>query len=444
MFELRVKILKAKLAFFLFLFLFVCFVKAQNLIKNGDFSQGLDYWITESRSFYTCGYWDTSNNYLEQASCRWNWRKTYQEVDLAGIRKNKMEFSFYGKAEISSRGTCIPCGCSGRCGKIGVYLYYYDINNNYLGKTLFYWYFYGVEESCCESSTFNLIYLDETNWKTWRWVVSDIIPSGVSLNDIEKIKVLINTYTGSYRKTIAYIDNIFLGETCRENQEVCELNEECCSSYCKEDYDGSGKWCADSTQCVHNGIIYNSGECSEAYVCDNGNWVEHCFDNVQNCDEEGVDCGGAYCEACLPEDVYLISPGWNLISIPAKGIGSIISDECKVFSEFYYYNSSTKKYQKVLWNELEGGKGYWLYSPFSEECSVKVSAYGEVVASDIKLKAGYNLIGSLKNYYSVDDIKGDCVIEEGPYTWDNGWRLSNLLKPKKGYWIKVSDDCEFG
>ena len=43
-----------------------------------------------------------------------------------------------------------------------------------------------------------------------------------------------------------------------------------------------------------------NGTCSGADICVGGVWVPHCSNGVKDCDETGVDCGGASCAACAP------------------------------------------------------------------------------------------------------------------------------------------------
>ena len=51
---------------------------------------------------------------------------------------------------------------------------------------------------------------------------------------------------------------------------------------CGDDEGATDTWC-------------NSGDGS----CIDGSWhSDHCFDGVQSCDEDGVDCGGDYCDSC--------------------------------------------------------------------------------------------------------------------------------------------------
>jgi hypothetical protein len=59
---------------------------------------------------------------------------------------------------------------------------------------------------------------------------------------------------------------------CKSNGETCLEGTECCSGYCKADYDGIGKWCCNQSYCAHDGTCYASGTISGNYYCDNGVW----------------------------------------------------------------------------------------------------------------------------------------------------------------------------
>jgi hypothetical protein len=56
----------------------------------------------------------------------------------------------------------------------------------------------------------------------------------------------------------------------------CDSNEECISNNCASDYTGSGKWCAPSGDCSHDGVTYSNGattcDDSTKETCDNGVW----------------------------------------------------------------------------------------------------------------------------------------------------------------------------
>ncbi|MCD6215960.1 MAG: PGF-pre-PGF domain-containing protein [Candidatus Aenigmarchaeota archaeon] len=75
--------------------------------------------------------------------------------------------------------------------------------------------------------------------------------------------------------------NPVVNGTALANGEVCDSNDDCASNRCVSDYDGSGKWCAASGDCYHDGTRYGDGEYSdECYdssnraMCDDGDWTK--------------------------------------------------------------------------------------------------------------------------------------------------------------------------
>ncbi|MDI6806682.1 MAG: hypothetical protein QMD14_02595, partial [Candidatus Aenigmarchaeota archaeon] len=150
-----------------------------------------------------------------------------------------------------------------------------------------------------------------------------------------------------------------------------------------------------------------------------------------------------------PEFSFVFKHGWNLISLSGMRITSIITDICNIFSkDFYYYNATTKKYIMLPWNQLEGGKGYFVYSPHISDCPVSLDVTGIVTIADIPpLIAGYNLIGTTSaTPYNISSIKGTCDIIDGPYYWDEvvqSWVYTTTIVAGRGYWLKVSSNCNF-
>jgi len=233
-----------------------------------------------------------------------------------------------------------------------------------------------------------------------------------------------------------------------ENGCECTADTECFSNLCKDDYDGTGSFCCNADQCAHNGVCYNDGDCSEIYVCNGtiGEWVNHCNNNVQDCDETGVDIGGS-CQTFGLE----LKPGWNLISIPNKTAERLASSTCP-FPEsrirFYYFNSSVKKWEVKLVNELEGGKGYWIFNPSKSSCVLRIGATspGSEISDIPPLHKGFNLIGGVdETSIPISSLSG-CTIENNYLLeWNpilRKWVKSTELRNRTGYWIKVANDCK--
>ena len=140
--------------------------------------------------------------------------------------------------------------------------------------------------------------------------------------------------------------------------------------------------------------------------------------------------------------------GWNLISFTMKTITSISPDNCNIVPKlFHYYNAQTKTWEDYKWNQLVGGKAYWIYSDKSSSCTTDFSGPWELVtAADIpSLKTGYNLVGTKSNTpYSFSSTKGTCSVSIGPLYWNNvnkNWETATTFEANKGYWLYVDSDC---
>ena len=86
---------------------------------------------------------------------------------------------------------------------------------------------------------------------------------------------------------------------------ACSQNTECITGHCKADFDGTGKWCTDLTQCAHDGTIHENGlfaqDCSTGESrasCNEGTWVP-------------LDCGTDLCRG----DCGSSANGCNFISM---------------------------------------------------------------------------------------------------------------------------------
>ncbi|HZX44962.1 MAG TPA: alpha/beta fold hydrolase, partial [Candidatus Nanoarchaeia archaeon] len=124
--------------------------------------------------------------------------------------------------------------------------------------------------------------------------------------------------------------------------------------------------------------------------------------------------------------------GWNLISLPLMQVNNSICHLFKNLAVFgydgtwqYYYNESANNFR-----ELEPAKGYWIKSSEPQELSIAGEEYENEV--DIKLKAGWNLIGY--PYLTEGNINGNA------FSYNNSWHRTNVLEPWKGYWIYSRND----
>lgn len=156
-----------------------------------------------------------------------------------------------------------------------------------------------------------------------------------------------------------------------------------------------------------------------------------------------------------PSDLT-IYPGWNLISVPCISVTNVIGDQCRLFSKpVYQLNRNTNIWEAYKWENIVGGKAYWIYSEASTACGLTINCYGKAAVEDIPtLKTGYNMIGVASDKsYTLNSIIGSCIgkiVNNEVLYWDsssNSWipkGLTDNLDPGKGYFVNVNAECKFG
>ncbi|MFZ2456309.1 MAG: DNRLRE domain-containing protein [Candidatus Altiarchaeia archaeon] len=82
---------------------------------------------------------------------------------------------------------------------------------------------------------------------------------------------------------------------CYNNGKTCSANSDCCTGYCKQDYDGTGGWCAEPSQCVHNSVTYNNG--AKAPDCCSPEQERYCKGGTWGCTACGTDTCSGVCGA---------------------------------------------------------------------------------------------------------------------------------------------------
>lgn len=180
---------------------------------------------------------------------------------------------------------------------------------------------------------------------------------------------------------------------------------------------------------------------------------------------------------------------WNLFSIyldDGDGFGTILESTCNE-ATIWGWDSKNRDYEKIgLLKEgtkIPSNRGLWVRVQSKKDtssdmdCVLIVSGKNSVSTNSIKLNKGWNAIGSPIsaygrveeyeggtnfNFLTFNDIKGDCVIEKGPwqflatkYTHTSiisdifderkfSKPFEDTLRLNRGYFIKVANDCTLG
>ncbi|MBI3194804.1 MAG: hypothetical protein HYZ34_10120, partial [Ignavibacteriae bacterium] len=124
---------------------------------------------------------------------------------------------------------------------------------------------------------------------------------------------------------------------------------------------------------------------------------------------------------------------WNIVSVP------VTSEDYSKSSLFPSAIADAFAYigGYVPQGALVNGVGYWL--KFSS--NQVVTMYGEERRSDsVYVVTGWNLIGTLSETIPVTSVTSNppSIIESPFFEYYSGYYASSVLKPMKGYWVKVS------
>ena len=89
-------------------------------------------------------------------------------------------------------------------------------------------------------------------------------------------------------------------------------------------------------------------------------------------------------------------------------------------------------------NQLQVGKGYWLKFSQAETLAAK----GDSLQADtVSVNDGWIMIGGISSCVAVHDLTslpGGLITSEF-FGYSNGYVPTDLLRPGKGYWVKVSE-----
>jgi len=179
--------------------------------------------------------------------------------------------------------------------------------------------------------------------------------------------------------------------------------------------DKSRNWCnSGAVNCDSEGEDYE--ECLESRKgsCVHGMWYsDHCFDGIQNCDEEGVDCGGADCKPC--DEVKVEPEGSGSLLVEVYRYGGVIGSAIPI--QYCTDDMGGCKYD----SECEKG----IYVPYSEvDPACEPAPYSGVGVRLYEVKSEQNIV-VLKDIYLRERNDG-TVLFEG-------------LEVDKSYQIEVTD-----
>ncbi len=113
--------------------------------------------------------------------------------------------------------------------------------------------------------------------------------------------------------------NITYKKPCTSNGGACSVNGDCCSGYCRSDYDGVGSWCANSDQCAHDGVVYNNGQnapdcydISNRRYCNAGTWTYASCGADTTCTD--YYCNAGACSYTYQPTTVQCNPAWTCSS----------------------------------------------------------------------------------------------------------------------------------
>ncbi len=125
---------------------------------------------------------------------------------------------------------------------------------------------------------------------------------------------------------------------------------------------------------------------------------------------------------------------WNMISVP------LLAEDMSVTNIFPTAISPAYGYENgyVIEDTLVTGIGYWLKFDGNEEMQVCGSAPGDTVP----VKAGWNMIGAYERDILLSQVTTTPpgIIATYFFGFEDGYHIADILKPGKGYWVKVTQD----
>lgn len=130
-----------------------------------------------------------------------------------------------------------------------------------------------------------------------------------------------------------------------------------------------------------------------------------------------------------------------MVSSPVTGVGEAdFNEECDRLSGPWTWDPEDEEYERV--RVMGVGRAYWV--KVGSSCSFRVEGTPPDL-SFVGLKDGWNMVATTDTPIQESDIETVCDRESGPWTWDateEDYERVNEMNPTRGYWVKVSGDCQ--
>ena len=207
---------------------------------------------------------------------------------------------------------------------------------------------------------------------------------------------------------------------------VCGPGENKCN--CPQDCGGS----TCPYECCENDPLYLNKLCPRV-MCD-------CMPGTE-CSCPNYVCKNHQCVSQFSSSTINYKAGWNLFSVPVKNVVATSSTNCSPVSPIYGY-SNGNYYQTTY---TTGGNGYWV--KMNSDCSVTFTGSTITINDFPTLNQGWNLIGAPSTSTNFADVIGNCNVLSGPFWYNpttNSYIQSSTFEPSKGYFVKVSANCQLG
>lgn len=161
---------------------------------------------------------------------------------------------------------------------------------------------------------------------------------------------------------------------------------------------------------------------SDGYINEDGIYIDDVKINIYGATPANTVCA----------DINLMT-GWNLVSVPVNN-SSMMLDQIfpNAISQAFYFDD----YYRMT-EELSNDFGYWI--KFNAPESIQLC--GDKIDDVIIASEGWNLIGGNDSSVSVNGISSvpSGIIETNFFSFNNGYIVSNIIEPGKGYWVRLSE-----